>query len=453
MNLNQVLAQVDRAEEEIIQFCQSLIRLETVNTGQMPTGNETVACQFLSRYLKDSGIEEIQILGRHPDRANLIARLGPFSSTPALLLLGHTDVVPVGDLSQWDHSPFGGEIVEDRLYGRGSADMKGAVTAEVIALVLLKRSGVSLHRPVTLAVVADEEAGGTYGMGWLAQEYPSLLRADFCINEGGGSSFEREGQVFFILGLGEKGRYEVHLEVHGKGAHASQPWLGENAFYPLAQVLQRIQSFQPHLQRNHPFFQAIAQVLGLPLPEEENPEKIEAFIEGVQRIHPLLGNLSRGLSRTTIAPSLIEGGVKSNSVPDYARLVCDVRTLPGNEREYVEQVIRGITQGLEGVCFEVQETANPSASPPEEVPFSLLEESLRMALGQEVKILPGMTTGFTDSRFVRAIGVPAYGFLPSHPRWAGESRNIHGPNEWIPLEDLKLMTRFLIALIYHLCVL
>lgn len=451
MDLDRVLAQVDQAEEEIVQFCQSLIRLETVNTGQMPTGNETLASQFISQYLKESGVEEIHILGRHPDRANLIARLGPLSSTPALLLLGHTDVVPVGDFSQWNHPPFGGEIVGGRLYGRGSADMKGAVAAEVMALVLIRRNNVPLHRSVTLAVVADEEAGGAYGMGWLVQEYPSLLQADFCINEGGGSSFEWMGQVFSILGLGEKGRYEVHLEVCGKGAHASQPWLGENAFYSLAQVLHRIQSFQPTLRRNHPFFPAVARVLDLPLPEEENPEKIEAFIEEVQQIHPLLGNLCRGLSRTTIVPSLIEGGIKSNSVPDRARLVCDVRTLPGNEREYVEQVIREITQGLEGVCFEVQATANPSASPLEEIPIPLLEKGLKMALGQEVEVLPGMTTGFTDSRFIRAIGVPAYGFFPSHPRWAGESRNIHGPDEWIPLEDLKLMTRFLIALIYHLC--
>src|SRR5215212_1702422 len=206
MNRETLLSSVDAARDEIVELTRALVALETVNTGEMPTGNETVAAEFLRAKLIQEGIVDVEILGRTPERGNLIARLPGSSGHPRLLLISHTDVVPVGDASTWTRDPFGGEVVDGRLYGRGSSDMKGTVAAEVMALILLKRAGIAPKHTVTLTCVADEEAGGAYGMGWLVREHSDRVRADYSLNEGGGGFVSLDGRWHCMVCLGEKGR-------------------------------------------------------------------------------------------------------------------------------------------------------------------------------------------------------------------------------------------------------
>src|SRR5436305_1452043 len=121
MTREAVLATVDGARDEIVELTRALVALQTVNTGEMPTGNETMAAEFLRAKLVAEGIRDAEVLGRTPERGNLVARLPGASGQSKLLLISHTDVVPVGDAATWTRDPFGGEVVDGRLYGRGSS--------------------------------------------------------------------------------------------------------------------------------------------------------------------------------------------------------------------------------------------------------------------------------------------------------------------------------------------
>jgi len=151
-----------------------------------------------------------------------------------------------------------------------------------------------------------------------------------------------------------------------------------------------------------------------------------------------------------VVPSLVSGGTKSNSVPDAARLTCDVRLLPGQGVPEVERVLRPLLP--EGASLTVQPTAEPSQSPPDERFLALLAESARRVLGEPVTLLPGATVGFTDSHFVRALGTTAYGCVLGDPQVAGLPRHAHGADEWTAIEDLVIATRFFVVVAWSLCV-
>lgn len=445
--MDELLRLADGARDEVVGLARDLVRLETVNTGVMPTGGETAAAESLGSLLRREGIADVELLSRDPDRANLVARLPGEDLRSRLLLLGHSDVVPAGDRSLWVHPPFGAEIAGGRLFGRGAADMKGTVAAEVTALLVLRRAGVRLRHSITLACVADEEAGGAYGMGWLTQEYPGRVRADVSLNEGGGQFVDLDGALHCVVGLGEKGRHEAVYQVAGRGAHASQPWLGENALYPLARLIERLEAFEAGRSVDLPIFPALHALLhpGRFAAAAVTPENVDDFARAVADVAPQLGSACRALSRTTVVPSVVRGGEKSNSVPDRVELRCDVRSLPGQDREVLVEALGQMAEGLPGARFHLETTAHASQSAAHASVFAALEAALRASAGREVRLLPGHGTGFTDSRFARDIGMLAYGCTPGRPITSTEPRNAHGADEWTDVDDLVAMTRFFVA--------
>src|SRR5260370_22513908 len=150
MDRDRLLANVEEAREEIVAVARDLVRLETVNTGLMPTGDETVACELLSRKLRGEGIGDVEIVARDPERGNLIARLPGEDADSRLLLMSHCDVVPAGDERAWTKPPFGGGGGGGRLYGRGAAHIKGTLAAEATALIRLRPTLLPLPPPPTL---------------------------------------------------------------------------------------------------------------------------------------------------------------------------------------------------------------------------------------------------------------------------------------------------------------
>ena len=208
---------VDDNADEVVALLTDLIRFETVNTGVMPTGNELPLCQYLQRRLAAEGIES-QILLSAENRGNLIARLaGSQATARRLLYMGHTDVVPVEDPAEWRYPPFSGTVADGRVWGRGAADMKDMVAAEVMALILLRRAGVALKGDLILAAGADEETGGEYGFGWLAKNAPEAILADYAINESGGGPIPTPNGLVYTINTGEKGRLEVHITLARQG--------------------------------------------------------------------------------------------------------------------------------------------------------------------------------------------------------------------------------------------
>jgi acetylornithine deacetylase/succinyl-diaminopimelate desuccinylase-like protein len=426
--------------DELVGLARDLVRIDTTNTGAMPTGNETEAATYLAGILRAAGIDA-EIAGRVPERGNLLARLPGRSGRTALVLASHSDVVPAGDASQWTQPPFQGAIEDGHLLGRGAADMKGTVAAQTMALVLLKRSGAPLAHGVNFVCVADEEAGGAYGMGWVARERADWVRGGLCLNEGGGFFIPVDGRDWCVLGVGEKGRFEIGAAFHGRGAHAARPWQGENAFYKAAAALDRLQTYEPERDTSGPIFSAVSRLIGPVL-----PSNVDDVITRLNGSSPRLADHLRQVSRMLVTPTLIAGGVKSNSVPDVCRLTCDVRALPHQGPSYVESEARRL---LGDADVRVDQTAVANTSPATEALVAALADALHRNLGRPVDVVASLSGGFTDSRFVREIGVPAYGFSPSHPDSDPGRHRAHGPNEAVAIRDLVLQTAVYLDLAYR----
>lgn len=431
----------EQHQDEIVALARDLIRIDTTNTGIMPTGRETDAAAHLLAFLRGAGIDA-EIHGRLPERGNLFATLPGRSSRRALLLLSHSDVVPAGDVSQWTHPPFAGVVDDGHLHGRGAADMKGTVAAQTMALVLLHRLKVPLAHSLGLICVADEEAGGAYGAAWIAQAQPDRLRADVCVNEGGGAFVDMEDTEWCLLGVGEKGRYEVSAVFHGRGSHAARPWQGDNAFYRMAAALERVREYEPERDTSGPIFESVSRLLG-----PVTPANVDDVIKHLSRDSPRLADHLRQVSRLLVTPTLISGGVKSNSVPDECRLTCDVRALPHQSPAYVEQEVRRL---LAGADVRIVQTAVANASRATDDVLRMFANVMQRVLERSVQVVPTISGGFTDSRFVRQLGVPAYGFAPACPESDPRRHNAHGPNESVAVRDLVVQTAVYMEIAHRL---
>jgi acetylornithine deacetylase/succinyl-diaminopimelate desuccinylase-like protein len=447
---NELLAAVDGARDEIIALCQDLVRIPTINTGVMPTGDETPAAELLRDKLAADGIVG-EIFESAPNRGSLIARLDGSGGGPRLLYLSHTDVVPVEDESAWTHPPFGAEIHEGRIYGRGSNDMKNTVAAEAMALILLKRAGVALRGDLIFAAGADEESGGKWGFAWLAEHYPEKLRADFGLNEGGGALVHADdGRLAYLINTGEKGRLEIVITIKGRGYHASQPWRADNAVYKAQEVVRRIATYEPERHVDPVLIAPLADLYGVD--ETITAENVDRIAAALETKNPNWGSSLKAMTRMTLVASMINAGVKSNSVAESCTITCDVRTLPHQDDEYVRGQLAGLLDGLDGVSFAINYTAVPSASPYDdegEMFAAQVRAATRVALGREdLAFVPGLTVGFTDSRLVRHLCPVIYGFLPSHPDADPSKGGAHNINESTDIESLILSTKMLVALAY-----
>ena len=444
-SLEKLLQTVDDSENEIVQLACDLIRFPTVNTGVMPTGDELPLAEFLHNRLAAEGVES-DLLKSADRRANLVARLPGRQGKPRLLYMAHTDVVPVENASQWKYPPFSGAVAEGRIWGRGASDMKDMLAAEAMALILLKRAGVALQGDLIFAAGADEETGGKYGFGWLAENAPEAIRADFGLNEGGGTPIVTGKGLVYNIAVGEKGRLEVHLTVRGKAAHASVPWAGDNVAWKLAEILKRLEAYRPELDVSQEIYTVLPSLLGRS--EPITVENVDAVADEVTAVHRHLGYGLRGLSRMTLAPTMVSGGIKSNSIPESCTLVCDVRILPHQDEAYVRSQVDKLLAGIEGVSYELIYTAVPSASPFNTDFAAAVRRATEVVTGRrDLLWLPSLTTGFTDARLVRPLGVTLYGFGPAHPDSDPNfPSGVHGANENTEIRGLLFQTKLFMAL-------
>ena len=263
--------------EEVTTLLQALLRANTVN----PPGNETVAAELLRDYLELSGIP-CELVGRTPDRLNLVARL-PGGDGPSLALLAHTDTVRA-DPEEWVRDPWSGDLVDGEIWGRGALDMKSQVAASAVAFASLSREGFRPAGDLILALTADEEVNEDFGLSWLVQEHPELVRADFSLNEGGGERCVLGGNVFYLCGVGEKMSAPFRVHVHGRSGHASVPSIADNALVkaaPIIEALGRYEPAQAYIPEVERFLEA---VLG------EVPP-LEVALERARALHPMAGEL------------------------------------------------------------------------------------------------------------------------------------------------------------------
>lgn len=442
-NLDELFAQVEAQRADIIALEQALVQIPSVNTGFMPTGDETPVCEYISDWLAQDGIQS-EILESAPNRGNIIARMEGRRRSAGLMFMSHTDVVPVEEADKWRFPPFSAAIADGRIYGRGASDCKGLLTAQIYAMRLLKRNGIQLRDSLILASGADEEHGGRYGFGWLADNHPDKISAPFAVNEGGGVPIESPSGLTYMLGTGEKGRLQVEIEVKGTSAHASVPWQGANALYRLQRVLQRIEEYEPERDTSTSVFDYLSTFA---IEHKPSAQNVDEIIAELQPENPRFASMLRALSRMTLTPTMISGGIKSNSVPESIRLTCDVRTLPHQSDDYLRSQLDAILEGIPGVSYEIDYMAVPNSSDFQTELGRSIRESTAKALGRDdIQWVPAISTGFTDSRFTRPLGTITYGFSGSHPDDDPMLSRAHGTDESVGISSLISGTKIMLAL-------
>jgi acetylornithine deacetylase/succinyl-diaminopimelate desuccinylase-like protein len=426
------MAQVS-LRDEAVEVLQELIRADTVN----PPGNETRAAELLRGYLEDAGVE-CELYARIPERANLVARIRGRGEGPTLLLLSHTDTV-LADPDEWSVDPWSGELTDEHVWGRGALDMKSQVAASAVAMATLAREGFEPSGDVLFAATADEEVGEDFGLSWLCREHPDAVRADYCVNEGGGDRVRVNGRTLYLCSTAEKISSPFVLHVHGRSGHASMPGIADNALVKAADLITKLGALRPKpqlLPETEAFFRALGDV---PDPEEL-PGRLAALEPAVRAmVEPMLS--------LTVSPTIIEASRKHNVIPGRCDVMCDCRLLPGQTQAEVEREIRGCL-GDGDYDIEWIEAVGGTASPLE-TPLWEAIDSFVSEEDEGATLSPVVLAGFTDSHFMReAFGTVSYGFFPMRTMSSElAARLIHSADERIAVEDLELGTRFLLHVV------
>jgi acetylornithine deacetylase/succinyl-diaminopimelate desuccinylase-like protein len=436
---------------EVTELLQHLIRNACVNDGRVESGGEIRNADLLMSYLEGSGLD-FERYEPAPGRGNLVARIeGSDPTAPSLLLMGHTDVVPANP-DRWRHDPFGGEIIDGEVWGRGAVDMLNLTASMAVATRHLARDGFRPRGSLAFLGVADEEALGTYGADWLLMNEPDAVRADYVVTEAGGYSLPlpttSPGRKLVVL-VAEKGSYWCTVRIRGTPGHASMPLRTDNALVKAAEVVRRVAEYRPDT-RVHEVWRRFVAGLALPPELQEHlldPERIRRFCATADDVG--LAREVHASTHATFAPTVMSAGVKTNVIPDTVDLQLDIRTLPGQSGDDVRAMLRQALGEELFASVEITAAADEEATEsPMDTPLwhSLQRSTERLV--PDAHTVPAITTGATDARFFRRKGITAYGagLFSERISFAEYGAMFHGDDERIDIESLRLSTELWLEL-------
>ncbi|MBI4528270.1 MAG: M20/M25/M40 family metallo-hydrolase [Deltaproteobacteria bacterium] len=401
MDKSALISEVKKRRDELVQLTQALVRIKTEN----PPCDMTEIAGFAEAYFRDAGIP-VQRYEPVTGRISLIATLqgkGPRK----LAFNGHLDVVPAGNLSTWRVDPYGGEIIDGELWGRGSADMKSKIAAAMVLARILKEKDMPLPGSWTVMLVPDEETGGEDGTKWLVEQ--NLVQADAVIvGEGAGRHY----------GVANKGSLGVDLKLTGRSAHAARPFEGDNAVERLAALLPRfreLESWEPDLPAE------VREIIELSRPfHEENAKKRNVPVD----------LYLWSLGHTTVNVGTFRGGTKRNVVADTAVAELDLRYPPGVTGGEVRAQVEKLLQGLkaDGLTMEVAFDFEPFY---QDVKAEIVQISINALreLGICAEPYPVFKGSFNDCRHLQRGGIPSV--VLGHDGSGG-----HVPNERFNVEEI-----------------
>ncbi len=409
-----------------------LIRIDSVN----PPGNEIGVATYLKKLFDAHKIPN-EIIESQPGRASFIATLG--KGKKSLLYLSHIDVVPVSD--GWDFKPFSGEIKDGYVHGRGALDCKGLVAAEACAMLVLSQTA-KLKGRLIFAATADEEVGGKLGAQYITENFPEKIQADFAINEGAESPMAINGQPSHFISVGEKGPSWLRLRTKGVAGHGSVPYLPNNAVVKMTKVVNGLTEYKPRVTLTPAVKYLIQEIARLADYRKEIDET--NLDEVLMKLgDPALAMYLMAVTRMTVSPNVIHGGVKTNIVPDSCQAEVDIRILPGQNKKYVLDELKPILGNTE---IETIQYSPPTLSSGQTTSYNLIVETLKECIGN-VPVLPSICAGATDSRFLRKIGVPSYGIgMMTYQIDNTMKASVHGKNEKLDIKSLQTKSEFLIRL-------
>lgn len=428
---------------ETVAHLQTMLRMNTVN----PPGNELPVAQFIATTLEREGIET-QLFEPTPGRGAVVARLRGDGSRRPVLIMAHMDTVGV-EAEHWSVDPFGGVVKDGYVYGRGAIDDKGMLAVNLTTMLLLKRhvidAGGTLARDVIFVANSDEEASGEWGMGWLIDNHPELIQAEFALNEGGRTRVVGGKPLYVAVQNTEKVPHRVTLTAHGPSGHAAVPLAG-NAILRLGRALARLSAYKEPVQitpTTREFFTRLASVW----PDREvrramadvastDARRVRRGARRLERIPVFDAVLRNGFSAT-----LIEGGIRSNVIPAEATASLNVRTLPGQS---IDGVVKRLRRVIDDSLVDVEVAVRGEDAPASDFHspmFAAIRESA-LALDPSLAVVPYLSTGATDSARLRTWGMQAFGLLP-FPMNQDDEERMHGHDERVPVAGLEFGVRLI----------
>ncbi|HEX6897336.1 MAG TPA: M20/M25/M40 family metallo-hydrolase [Bryobacteraceae bacterium] len=427
-------------QTETIDHFTSLLRIDTSN----PPGNESKAVNYLKPILDRAGIETA-VWSLDPTRANLVARIKGNGSKRPIIIMGHTDVVGV-QRDKWPVDPFAALRKDGFIWGRGSSDDKSHVVSCLMTMLQLKRLNVQLDRDVIFIAEAGEEGTSRFGIGYLVDQHWNDIAAEFALAEGG-QTVARNGDVQYVgIATTEKTPRATRLIAHGTAGHGSRP-REDNAILHLAGALAKFQTWQPPMRLNdttRAYFERLATISAPDAASRYNHIADPARSAEIQRYLAAHEPGNYSVLRTSIVPTILQGGFRTNVIPSEAEAMLDIRALPDEDMNQLYAEMRRV---INDPVVEV--VADPSRNRPSAPPsridsemFQALERAQKRLYPKSVTI-PMMLTGATDNSQLRAKGVQAYGFGPVAEESEGDLHGAHSDQERISEASIHQMLQFL----------
>ncbi len=433
----------DDVTAEATDLLVHLIRNACVNDGTAASGHEARSVDVLRQYLGDAGFDT-ETYEPMPGRESLVCRIeGTDPDAPTLLLMGHTDVVPVNP-DGWSRDPFGGELVDGYVWGRGAVDMLNLTATQAVAMKRLAEQGFRPKGTLVYLAVADEEARGTWGADHLVTNERDAVWADYVLTESGGYQVPTPGGPRLPVLVEEKGAFWARVVTTGVPGHGSQPYRTDNALVTAAEVVRRIAAYRPPAKISETWRGFVE---GMQLGDDltfalTDPDRLDEMLETL----PLgLARVAHACTHTTFAPTVAHGGTKTNVIPDRVEMEVDVRALPGQSLTDVRAMFDEALGDLAG-AVELEIVDDPGSASPIDTPLwdSLARVSARLCEGSA--LIPFTMVGATDNRFFRRGGAVGYGFGLFSQRLTFEdyATMFHGNDERVDQESLGLSTQMFI---------
>ncbi|MGE0131200.1 MAG: M20/M25/M40 family metallo-hydrolase [Blastocatellales bacterium] len=385
---------------------QQLIEINTTDS----VGDCTAAANAMAARLKAAGFaaDDVKVLGPNPRKGNLVARLRGTGARKPILLLAHLDVVEA-KREDWSFDPFKFLEQDGYYYGRGTSDDKAMAAIFIANLIRLKQEGFKPDRDIIVALTADEEGGDFNGVDWLVKNHRGLIEAEFGLNEGGGGAIRNGKRLFNSVQASEKVFQSFLFEVKNKGGHSSRP-VKENAIYQLAAGLQRLAQFDFPVNLNEvtrAYFERVSKIEG---------GEIGAAMKGALQNPPDAKSVAyladipayNATMRTTCVATMLEAGHAENALPQTARATVNCRILPTETAGQTRETLVKIVNDSRVAITPIRE---PKPSPPSPLAASVMKpiEAITEQMWPGVPVIPTMSTGATDSLYLRKAGTPTYG--------------------------------------------
>jgi acetylornithine deacetylase/succinyl-diaminopimelate desuccinylase-like protein len=428
-------------EPEILEHYSNLIRIDT----SAPPGNETKAAEYIKKVLDREGIPA-QVFEMEPGRGNVVARLKGNGSKKPILLMGHLDVVGV-QKEKWTVDPFAALRKDGFIYGRGSIDDKDKVTSVLMIALLLKRMKIPLDRDVIILGEAGEEGESRVGIGYMVAQHWSDIACEYALTEGG-TMTARDGKVRTVeIATTEKVPRGTRLVAHGDAGHGSRPRL-DNAVAHLAQAVWKVSANQPPMRLNDTTRAYFERLASISTPEEAarykdiaNPSRaaaVEAYFAQNELTH-------YSILRTSVVPTILKAGFRSNVIPSEAEATLDIRALPDEDMpKFYEWMKKLIDDPAVEIVPSRTAGREPGAPSRHDNEMFHAFEAVQREMFPGAITLPSMLTGATDNAQLRAKGVQAYGFGPIvDEKDAAGGGGAHGDDERLKESSLYKEVEFL----------